>query len=300
MPRRIISMSNSYKTDCPNCGGNNLYVTPSNGVSYCFNCSHYSRNSNSPIKPIKRYKSIPDIRAYYDEITKYYHSCLSVEHRQWLYGRGISDYSINKLRIGFCPNDVHLTYKNTIAKISGLVMPDGMPAMGGRIIFPFFAEGLVTDVWGRAIDKDNPIRYRGPAFPAYSRGADYTYCHDSAYKNPEYVVRTEGIIKTVIANQYGIHCVGYPGTTAYRSGTPPMIGQKQIICFDSQVAHRRELLRAIKTEAARYKNAYIAALPLRGSSKTDIDSYILKYGIDDFRRIIDSALPFEQWQQLAA
>lgn len=287
------------KTTCPSCGKGN-YTVWDNGSAKCWNCGYASRNSNAIFVPPRRSRFIKEIREYYNEISLYYHSCLSAEHRQWLYARGISDYSINILRLGYCPDDTHITYLSRVSKISGLVNKDNKPNLTGRIIFPFFADGLVTDVWGRSVDPNEKIRYRGPSGSAFTRGSDYAYMHDWCYKPNAYtrVVRSEGLIKTVLSNQYGIACVGYPGTNAYRSGTPEMVNQKQVIIFDNQKNNRRELITSIKREAERYTNKAIGTLPLRNGDKSDIDSYIFTYGIDDYRRVVESALEYDVWKQL--
>lgn len=287
----------SYKTVCPNCGGNN-YSIFDNGTSKCWNCDYSKRLDSVPYRPLRRSKYIKEIREYYDFITHYYHSCLDDSHRVWLYRRGISDYSIETLRIGFAPDESHIHYIPRIAKIAGLATKENKPVLGGRIIFPFLSEGFVSDVWGRALD-DSPIRYKGPAGSSYTRGADYTYCHDYAYKPNAFqrVVRTEGLIKAIVSNQYGIPCIAYPGTNAYRNGTPPMQGQTQIIIFDNQVENRRQLLAAIRKEAERHSNVKIGTLPLNGRSKMDIDTFILQYGIDEYRRVVDGALEYFVWKQ---
>lgn len=289
----------AYKTTCPVCGGKNFAVWE-NGSRFCFNCNHAERNTQVTVKPLRRSKYIPEIRNLYKELALQYHSNLTTEARNWLYRRGVSDYSIKSLLIGYCPDETNPIYKSHIAQAAGLVTKDGYrPVLGGRITFPFLVDDYVSDLWGRALD-DNPIKYRGPNFSSYSRGADHAYCHNSAYKHAafERLIRTEGLLKAVISNQYGFPTVAYPGTMAFRNGTPPMQGQKQIIAFDNQVNHRRELIIAIKREAERYQNSYIATLPLRGNTKVDLDSYILEYGVDDYRRVIDNALPYGEWKAL--
>lgn len=288
-----------YKTTCPKCACNDFTVFD-NGSSHCWQCNHHAQNGEVPYKPPKRSRHIPEIRGYYKDISDYYHSCLSREHRLWLYARGISDYSINTLKLGFCPNDIHVTYLTRIARIAGLVNKDNKPNLANRIIFPFLSDGFVSDVWGRAIDPTEAVRYKGPAGSAYTRGSDYAYCHDYAYKPNahERLVRTEGLVKAVLSNQYGIPCVGYPGTNSYRSGTPEMVNQKQVIVFDNQRNNRRQLIAAIKREAERYVHKAIGTLPLRENDKSDIDNYIFTYGIDDYRRVVDNALEYSLWLQL--
>lgn len=290
----------NYKTVCPECGGNNFGVAEEKGFAYCFNCEHYQKLDNTYARvSIKRSNKISEIREYYSVMAEYWHTCLSKEHRLFLYSRGISDHSINTLKLGYCAADYHILYGAAIAAEAGIFYK-GHVQLADRITFPFFAEGQVTDFYGRSLDPNSEIRYLGLFGGSWKRGADYAYMHDCAYKSNarDKLIRTEGLIKAIIANQYGFPCIAYPGTLAYRSGTPPMQGQSQVIVFDNQVNHRRELIKAIKKEAERYSNPKIGVLPLKGKSKADIDQFLLEFGIDEFRRVIDGALDFEVWQKL--
>src|SRR5690606_25554552 len=107
----------------------------------------------------------------------------------------------------------HPLYGAGIAVEAG-VFYKGHIQLAGRITFPFFAEGKVTDFYGRSLDGTEP-KYLGLFGGAWRRGADYTYMHDYAYKDPKRVVRTEGLLKAVISNQYGVMCVANPGTLAH-------------------------------------------------------------------------------------
>lgn len=301
MPRLNICMSNSYKTTCPECGGKNFAVTESKGIAHCFNCQYTQRlnGNNAPIKVLARSKRKEEIRAYYLELCNYWHSCLTDEHRAWLYRRGVSDYSINTLKLGYCPPSYHPLYSSDIAAEAGVFYKDHIQ-LADRITFPFFAEGQITDFYGRTLDPSVETKYLGLFGGAWKRHADYAYMHDYAYKHSAFkrLVRTEGLLKAVISNQYGVACIAYPGTLAFRPNTQPLAGQKQVICFDNQRQHRRELIYAIKREAERYTDPFIATLPLRNKDKQDIDSYILGYGVEDYLRVIGGALTYAEWLNL--
>lgn len=285
----------SYKTICPRCSGND-YSVFDNGSTKCWNCGYFTRDTTL-YRPLRRSRYIKEIRDYYKEMADYYHSNLTESHRVWLHNRGISDWSINTLKLGYCPGEKSIQYMSKLSKIAGLANKENFPTLSGRITFPFFAEGKVTDMWGRSLDPAEEIRYKGAAGSSFTRGADYAYCHDMR-NTTQKLIRTEGIIKTVIANQYGFPCVGDPGTTAHRIGTSALNNQQQIIVYDNQLKNRRNMIQAIRSKASRFDDVLIATLPLRGKDKQDIDSFILTYGIDEFRRVIDGALPFSVWLRL--
>lgn len=293
-------MSSTYRTVCPNCGGNNYSVwNDASKGTYCWNCQYTEKQSTTPVRVLRRSTRIPEIRAYYLELSKYWHSCLSTEHRNYLYSRGISDYSINSLQLGYCPPHFHPLYNAGIAVEAG-VFYRGHIQLADRITFPFLVDKEITDFYGRALDPSAEVKYLGLFGGAWKRGADYCYLHNDCYipEAHERIVRTEGIIKGIISRQYGVPCVCNPGTLAHRPGTTPLAGQDQIIIYDNQVHHRRELISAIKKEASYYSKPKIGTLPLRGKEKQDIDSYILEYGVTDYLRIVNGAKEYSYWLQL--
>lgn len=292
-------MSSTYRTTCNQCGGSNNVVWNNDGHSYCYNCGAYQGKSTAEVKIVKRSPHIKLIREFYAELSEAYHKNLRDEHYIWLFKRGISEHSIKTLKIGYCGDGYIPLYASKIVTESGIYYNSHITHKG-RIVFPFISEYGVTDIWSRSITADDTVKYKGCFSPAFRRGSDYMYMHDACYKPDAHkrIVHTEGIIKAVIANQYGIPCIATPGTLSNRPGTTPLAGQEQIICFDNQIDHRRELITAIKKRAEQYINPKIATLPLRGNSKADIDQYILQFGIDDYRRVVESALEYDVWKQL--
>lgn len=297
IPPLNFNMSSTYRTTCPRCGNNNYSIWfEDNRGTYCWNCGHTERQSTERVRILKRSPHIVQIRAFYKEISEWYNAQLQDEHYTYLFKRGISEHSIKTLKIGFCPDVYHPLYQSRVAILAG-VYYKGSITHKNRIVFPFISEHGITDIWSRAYIPTDEVKYKGCFSPAFVRGSDYAYLHDNIYKDT-YVIRTEGLIKGVIAQQYGFPIVCYPGTLAYRPGTLARANQIQVICFDNQVSHRRELIAAIKKEADRYYKPKIAVLPLRGNTKMDCDEYILRYGIDEFRRVIDGALEYEVWKKL--
>lgn len=286
----------SYKTTCPNCNGRNLYVTPDNGVRFCFNCRYIDHSSKREKK--QRYSDIIAIREYYTEVAQYYHSCLDERSTSFLLSRGIEIQTIEKYRLGYVPPEAHFIYKNTIAKEAGLTVSDSKPFLANRVVFPYIgSDGFVWDIRGRAIDPKEEIRYLSPKGSAYYRGADIVY-NLWAFRSNRYVI-TEGEIKALVSTQVGIPCVAFPGMNSYR----PLIqkeDQKRIICFDNQSTHRRELIQAISRLVYKigFEDVYVATLLLKGKEKQDIDSYIVNYGVEAYKHVIDSALPFKEWLSL--
>lgn len=278
------------KTNCPNCGGHNFYVA--NGFGYCFNCEYLEREDGYIPQEKRRSEHITEIRYIYDVLSTYYHSCLSTEHRIYLHSRGIDDDAISRLRIGYCPNAAHSAYATHVCKEAGLYTDK--IHLAGRITFPYFYENEVTDIQGRVFDVEDDRKYLFPRHSSYFRGADYAYDPMVEHSN-DIVVITEGTIKAILS-AHVFETYGLGSITLFRKivSTP----KKRVICFDNQRKHRRELKKSIEKAAIHY-GANIATLPLYREDKQDIDSFILRHGLEEYKKVINNAITVEQWRKYA-
>lgn len=287
-----------YKDICPKCHKDNLWITPANGVSYCFTpgCDYkqYGTFDEITYEPSKH---IDEIRDYYTEITEYYHTCLDNRAEQYLLQRGITHHTINTYKIGYVPSDVHISYTSWIAQESGIAYDQRLgyaPSLADRIVFPYWYKGNVTDIRGRSFDDD--LRYKSAYGKVHFRGAIYPFNMDKS--KAKVILFTEGEIKALLAEQAGYECIAVPGITMWRDGFTPCDNQRVIIVMDNQRKHKG-IKKAIMKIANRFDDVYVASLPLFGKEKQDIDSYILEYGYDSFRRVIDSALDYNTWLSIA-
>jgi DNA primase len=284
-------MSNSYKTTCIACGGGNFYVTPHNGKGYCFNCGHFTQEGR--IQLLKRAENIQGIRQFYSELTHYYHSCLTDEHRMYLHKRGVSDTHIETYKIGYVPQGWHTLYNDPVAFDAGMVIKDKGSFLSGRIVFPYYVNGVVTDMRGRLFVGKSDQKYLSPYGGSYYRGADYTFNH-SALQYDQVVV-TEGELKALASNEVGVPTVAIPGILSLRPQLKQRLGQSFTVCFDSQVEHWFDVVRAIQRLKKHFDNLLIATLPLMGRVKMDIDDYIKDFGADAYKRVISRAVPYNTW-----
>lgn len=287
----------SYKDTCPQCGKDNLYITPHNGVSYCFTPGcEYFENGKHVLRKKERSTHIQDIRAYYTVMAEYYHSNLNTHARNYLYKRGFIDTTIQELKIGYCPTGKHHYYNTPIALESGLTTNRKDGFLAGRITFPYFkTKDIVSDIRGRAVDKTD-IRYKSPFGDTYYRGADYPYNYH-LYNTAPVVLLTEGEIKADIAMQVGYPTLALPGIKTWRKGFTQKDNQKIIIVFDTQ-KDMSGIRLAIDKIQSFVESSYVATLPLMGKDKMDIDTLILEYGSDIFDMVIESALPYYDWKVL--
>lgn len=292
----------SSKEDCPQCGHHSFYITPHNGLHYCFVCQYKEYHGTAQYGEdaaitFRRSELLQEIRAYYSHMTDYYHSCLSGEPLTYLYERGFTDTTISTLKIGFCPEEVSIRYRGEVALQSGIALPNEKAFLSNRITFPYISKNNeITDIRGRIIPSvADTIRYKSPLGGTYFRGADYPY--NMFLESAQTLIVTEGEIKAAIAYQYGYPAIALPGMMTWRNGFRQKAGQKIIILFDSQAEGFLQVQSAIKSVALHFNSVHVATLPLLGKSKMDIDTFFLEHE-DLFDVVIQSALPFERWLQV--
>jgi DNA primase len=287
----------SFKTICPSCHGDNFYITPNNGMGYCFDPScHYMEKENKGYSK-KRIRSdnVAEIRDYYSIAARYYHSSLDTKALNFLYARGFNDHTIQDRLIGYCPTGTSPIYRDPIAKEAGLADMRHNAFLADRIVFPYFKNrGTIIDIRGRAIDPEEEIKYKSPFNDSCYRGATYPYNHD--LRDNKVVLISEGEIKADIATQIGFNCLALPGMGSWRNS---LIQEDQqfIIVFDSQL-DMRGVNAAIKKAAKHLDDPLIATLPLLGKNKMDVDTFILARGETMFADIINQAITYSVWESL--
>ena len=277
---------------CPACGGDRLYYTPHNDLKFCFHCGHTERNGQGKL-PV-RYYDIPAIRQIYTELAHWYHSCLDTPQLEYLTRRGVSEQEVKEYKIGYVPPYAHVLYQSITAQEAGIATAQYKPFLAERIVFPYWVEGICTDMRGRAVG-DHSIRYLACKGGGYYRGADYpyNYCALSA----DTVVITEGELKCIAGNKV-YPCGSLPGIMSMRPQLRQRTDQTFVVCFDSQIQNTLQVHSAIHRLASMFINLKVATLPLKGKEKQDIDSFILDYGKEAYQVVIDRALPYTTWKEL--
>lgn len=289
----------AYKTTCPKCLHDSLYVTPRNGLQYCFraSCHYIARDGTQTYQKQERSKYIQEIRQLYTDVAHYYHSALTPEAIRYLYSRGFTDSTIKQYKLGYCPSGTHPLYKSHIAEEAGLAIHQ-KAFLAHRITFPYITHGkIVTDIRARAIDPDEELRYKSPFGGVYYRGAIYPYNYSMEQDQP--VLLTEGEIKALIAQQYGFPTIALPGITSWRKGFIPK--QKVIVVFDTERKPDTQLdiRAAICTLHTYIEDLYVAVLPLDyNKPKAELDTFLLQYGPNLLQSLLTNALSFEQWNAL--
>jgi hypothetical protein len=75
---------------------------------------------------------------------------------------------------------------------------------------------------------------------------------------------------------------------------------KAVVIFDSQkqASVRESVYQAVDKLAQKLHDVCVASLPLGKEDKMDLDTYLLTKGPDEFRLVLDKALPYNEWAKL--
>ncbi len=301
-----VSMSKGYKTTCPACGGHNFYVTPHNGLGYCFNCAFVRRGEERQQKPLVRSNDRDGIRSLYTQYARWCHAQLRDEHYAYLAARGLTKETVDRYLIGYCPPKLFTPLLSKEAYQSGLITKDRKPFLAGRLVIPYFTpRGDVADMRGRLYDEriavSPTIKYLSPYGSAFFRWADIPY--NVVALEHQSVVITEGEFKALASQQAGVPAVAIPGIRSLRRGLIVRPFTDVVICFDHQREHMSDIIRATIALAQHVRmygaQVRVATLPLGDDDdKMDIDMFITRYGADSYRAIIAQAPSYDVWRRL--
>lgn len=299
--------SRGWKCYCPDCGGDDCWYTPDNQLLYCFNCGVSYRvavtddDAVVPSQPVVSAETIQQYRSYYHDIHAFYQTAMTKQAQTYLLDRGIDDFFIRTFHLGYCPYkaDVDL-YKHPVAFSSGVVDTLTRPVLRGRIVFPYFAYGQVTDLRGRAVQSS--FRYASLRFPTKQRGALYAFNYDRATQRLQagasVLIVTEGEIKAMFADVAGFAAVGLAGMTSHRE--LPQFRVPTVLLFDSDAEQQHTIDAAIRQWASRVHDPHVVVLPLLGEKKMDIDTFLRhpKGGWSFFASLVQSAIPYQRYVRL--
>ncbi len=263
-----------------------------------------------------------DIHNLFTEAAEKYHQNLHEKpgiydyiFQKW----GISAETVDRLKIGYAEKgrnllDLYELHPTTLKK-TGLVYVNsgkmGGEVFQGRIIFPYWRNGKVVYLIGRATD-ETPKRKDGSEPPKYQKllvnkedrnyvspavQNSYFYGEDSL-RGQDYGIITEGVADCIVMLQAGFPCVS-PVTVRFRQEDHvKLISLTQklnrvYICNDAE-DNEAGLKGAIATAEALEEagtEARLIALPKpEGVDKIDIAEYMKDHRAEDFRILIDESL----------
>ncbi len=225
--------------------------------------------------------------------------------QQYLKARGVSLECVKQFRLGYAPDgwDALLNvlrakgFDNELIEKSGLVVPrqDGKGVYDrfrGRVIFPIFDyRGRSIAFGARAIDKTEKAKYiNSSETPVYTKGQHlygFNWAKDAISKE-DAVVIVEGYMDLIRPFFAGVHHVSASLGTALTIDQIRLIRRythNVIMLYDMDAAGQAATLRSLDLLLEEDMNVRIATL----AAGEDPDSFIQKYGVEDFRQCLTSA-----------
>ena len=236
---------------------------------------------------------------------QFFQTCLAGDNaaRDYLCSRGIGDETIKFFKIGYAPNawEALLSFfkkmgvQEAVLEKAGLAIANDR---GGyydrfrhRVIFPIIdLKDRIVGFGARVLDASLPKYINSPETYIYSKGRNLYGLNFSKedIKKRGYVLVVEGYLDFIIPYQAGV------GNLIATLGTALTIDQVKllkrftntvIMVYDPDEAGEAASLRNLDIFISEDVNVYVAELP----SGYDPDSYIRKFGAEEFTRVIKSS-----------
>ncbi|MFV1951398.1 MAG: DNA primase [Nitrospinota bacterium] len=310
---------------CFGCGaGGNVYqfLMKSEGISFVDAVSHLAERQGIPIPKKSGDSGENDKRKRLYEINKlaadYFHKRLlesseGEKARGYLKKRDIDGNTINRFLLGYAPLswDHLLRYfvkkgvPPALLEKVGLIIAkerrDGYyDRFRDRIIFPIFnTQGMVIGFGGRIIDgsdQKGPKYLNSPETAIYKKGSNLyglNLAKDIIRKEGSALI-VEGYVDLIALYRHGIENVVSVSGTALTGRQVLLLRRytdKAVIVFDADSAGRSAAEKGYDLLLERGMKVKIIALP--GGS--DPDSFIRKWGRDDFLKRIQNAVSFIEY-----
>ncbi|MGZ7065091.1 MAG: DNA primase [Candidatus Aminicenantales bacterium] len=225
---------------------------------------------------------------------------------EYLKKRGLTDETIQKLRIGYALNSWSSLYaffegKNAPASLlekSVLVVPGKKPGeyydrFRGRVIFPIFSlTGKVVAFGGRTVVDAEPKYLNSPDTPVYSKGKllyGLNFTKD-AIRDQGTVILVEGYTDFSALYQSGFGNVAASlGTalTPYQVAQALRFAPRVVVNYDGDNAGRAAAARAVPLCLEKGLNVQVLVLP----ENLDPDGFIRKHGREKYQALLKKAAP---------
>lgn len=257
---------------------------------------------------IERDGDLDTVREVYDRIASTFHFFLTQnqmgrEALEYIKGRGLSEETISKFKLGYAPSDrtwlkKFLLQKNYSAQFlskTGLFSknyPD-IALFSGRLIFPIFDRKGETVAFGGRIlgDADGPKYLNSPELPHYKK-RETLYAFNFAKKSIQQkktVILCEGYMDVIAYHQCGIdNAVAPLGTSLTEQQLKILQGfaDTVLLSFDSDGAGQNATKRAILM--CREFNFTTKIIRLSGAK--DPAEIMIKFGPETLTKSVENAI----------
>ena len=238
----------------------------------------------------------------YKDACKFYqnnlNTALGKNALEYLEKRQIDKETIKKFKIGLSMAKTSLTDYLLSKGINlqklidlGISNDNGSDLFINRIMFPLYdLEGNVVAFSGRIYNTKDSSKYINTKETVIFKKGNLLYNYHNAkelLKKNESVIVMEGFMDVIRASTVGItNCVATMGTalTKQNAHLIKKMANSIILCFDGDSAGEEATLSAINILKEIDVNPKVIRLP----EEMDPDEYILKYGKDKFKNLLDN------------
>ena len=260
-----------------------------------------------------------DLSILMTAIAEHYHNQLEDEHRAFIKDTwGISDETIDQIRIGFAPRGKELIEKfddvfdKDLIYETGLVFKfngDHKDLFNGRIVFPYWKNGKVAYFIGRWTDwtPDNKYERDNKYIKqlVYSEKRPYISKHvsnqyffgEDTIRRADSILITEGVTDCITAIQNSIPCISPVTTEIKKAGMERAYElvkntSKITICNDNDdnEAGNNGAIKTARFLTEKGLDVRLVELPKEeDQDKIDLAEYLRDNSVEEFNLLIDNA-----------
>jgi len=218
-----------------------------------------------------------DIQLALNEASCLYQKNLSVDVREYLKNRGLTDETIDKAKIGYCDGKSKFTMDKGCLINAGLIYENGCEYFQGFITFPHLYHGRVVYMSGRGYPEKKHKKLE-------KEKVALTYLYNQEALREEMVLMGEGEIDTLTLLQNGFNACGVLGAGSFQEEWIDKFRNCETVylCLDADEAGREGSLRIAELFGEKAK---IVNLP----DGLDVNDYFKDYSKEDFDILLSSA-----------
>ena len=265
---------------------------------------------------IAREQERADLRKVNEMAREFFHNCLTMTRygeagKKYFAGRGISPETIEEFKLGFAPNawdKLSAAFEKRGIK-QEFLLASGLSAErnngGGvydrfrnRVIIPITDEhGRVAGFGGRVLDDSTPKYLNTPETILFNKrrllfGLDRSH---RAIQQAGYAIVVEGYMDAISVFDAGVkNVVASLGTAFTADHCKKLLRYAPDIyfCYDSDEAGQKATIRALAVVRDTGAAVKVIVIP----DGKDPDEYIRGHGAEAFRRLVQNALPLEEYR----
>jgi len=221
------------------------------------------------------------------DVAIYYESVLSESAKAYLFGRGIHNPS--QWRFGYADNKLTqrlVTMGLTVEELynKGLCNEDGTDFFRDGIVIPYILDNKVQTLRFRSLKEKQYLSLKKSS-PLY---AELFFNLDALVSNPSSLFICEGEFDTVMLAQAGYSAIGLPGSQVIPFGFEQELGKvKNIYLATDADKAGEDCARVLVNRLGR------TCRRLKLPEGYDITDFILKFGYDFFKSLIQESVDYE-------